>query len=178
MMVFVPVWLVGALRRVRSARLALAEEALETERRRVDDELAATVGAQLEEVVRSGQRALGAIPVNFQQAEHELESLARRSRSALAEARRLIGHYKPVSSRAELEKAASLLRAAGIEVKVEVPDETLPAALDEFLRNSLRATVAKLLAEETNGPVALTLTHHDGASELVAMPTPIAEFLA
>jgi hypothetical protein len=64
MIVFVLVWLVGALRRVQSARLTLAEQALGAERRRVDVELGSTVGAQLEQVVLRGQRALHSIPLS------------------------------------------------------------------------------------------------------------------
>lgn len=175
MMVFVLVWLVRALRRTQSARRALAEEALEGERRRVDDELGETVGAQLDEVVRKGQRALATIALSVQEAEHELESLVEGSRRVLAEARRLTGRYQLVSSRIELEKAASLLRAAGMTVSVEVPDDALIPSLDEPLRSSLRAAVARLLAEETIGHVVLRVRHHDGAYTLEALPASATE---
>lgn len=168
MMIFVPVWLVGALRRTQSARLALAEEALEAERRQADDELGRTVGAQLDSVVRSGQRALETMRTNVQQAEEELESVVEGSRRTLTQARRLIGRYQQVSSRAELDKAASLLRAAGMEVRVVVPGEALPPALDESVRTSLRAAVAQLLAEGTTGLVVLKLGRENGAYTLDA----------
>jgi two-component system, NarL family, sensor histidine kinase DesK len=176
MMVFVLVWLVQALRRIQSARRALAEEALEDERRRVDAELGETVGAQLDDVVRTGQRVLRTIASSVQEAERELESLVKGSRSALAEARRLTGRYQLVSTRSELDKAASLLRAAGMTVRLEVPDGALPPSLDEPLRSSLRATVARLLAAETTGDVVvLRLRHQDGAYTLEAHPAAITE---
>jgi signal transduction histidine kinase len=175
MTVFVLVWLVGALRRIRSARLALAEEALEAERRHADDELGRTVGAQLGSVVRSGQRALETLRANAQQAEEELASVVEGSRRTLTQARRLIGRYQQVSSRAELDKAASLLRAAGMEVRVVVPGEALPPALDESLRTSLRAAVAQLLAEETTGLVVLKLGRENGACTLDAIRAPATE---
>jgi two-component system, NarL family, sensor histidine kinase DesK len=175
MTVFVLVWLVGALRRIQSARLALAEEALGAERRHADNELGRTVGAQLDSVVRSGQRALEAMRTNVQQAEEELESVVEGSRRTLTQARRLIGRYQQVSPRAELDKAASLLRAAGMEVRVVVPGEALPPALDESLRASLRATVARLLAEGTTGPVVLKLGRENGAYTLDAVPAPNTE---
>jgi two-component system, NarL family, sensor histidine kinase DesK len=176
MMVFILVWLVRALHRIQLARRALAEDVLEGERRRVDDELSETVGAQLSDVVRKGQNALRTIGSSARAAEHELESLVEGSRSALAEARRLTARYQLVSARAELDKAASLLRAAGIRVTVQAAsDDDLPPSLDEPLRNSLRATVARLLADETNGGVVLCLRHQDGACIVEALPSSITE---
>jgi two-component system, NarL family, sensor histidine kinase DesK len=175
MMVFVLVWLVGALRRIQSARLALAEEALEAERRHADHELGRTVGAQLDSVVRSGQRALETMRTSPQQAEEELESAVEGSRRTLTQARRLLGRYQQVSSRAELDTAASLLRAAGMEVRVVVPGEALPPALDESLRTSLRAAVAQLLADETTGLVVLKLGRENGVYTLDAVLVPSTE---
>jgi two-component system, NarL family, sensor histidine kinase DesK len=175
MMVFLLVWLVRALRRIQLARRALAEEVLEGERRRVDTELGATVGAQLEDVVRTGQRALRTLGSSVREAEAELVSLVEGSRGALMEARRLTGRYQLVSSRIELDKAASLLRAAGMRVRLEVPDDALPPWLDEPLRTSLRATVARLLAAETTSPVVLRLRHDGGAYSLEALPDAVTE---
>lgn len=166
MMVFVLVWLVGALRRAQKARLALAAEALAAERARVDDELSVTVGEELEAVVRSGERGLRTMAAGSAGAETELRSLVEGSRGALADARRLISRYREVSARTELERAVALLRAAGIEARSDVRDEQLPPAFDEPLRASLRAAVARLLREEVQGPVVLGLGHHDGACTL------------
>jgi two-component system sensor histidine kinase DesK len=175
MMVFVLVWLVRALRRIQSARRALAEEVLEDERRRVDNELGDTVGAQLDDVVRKGQRALRTIASSVQEAEEELESLVDGSRGALAEARRLIGRYQLVSAHTELDRAAALLRAAGMTVRVEVPEGALLLSLDGQLRSSLRAAVARLLAEETAGDVVVSLRHQGGAYTLEARPASTME---
>jgi two-component system, NarL family, sensor histidine kinase DesK len=170
MTVFVLVWLLAALRRIQAARLALAEEALDAERRRVDDELRSTVGAQLEDVTGSGRRILTVLRSNSAAAEAELKSLVEGSRGALAEARRVIRRYKHVSSRVEVDTAASLLRAAGIDVRVELPEEPLPAALNEPARESLRGAVAQLLREGTDGPVVVRFlsAHGDLRVEAVA----------
>jgi hypothetical protein len=175
MSIFILVWLVGALRRIQFARLVLVEQAVERERQQVNDELSATVGTQLEDVVRRGETALEMARMNAGNAETELESLVEGSRSALAEARRLIGRYKLVSSTTEIEKAAALLRAAGMVVRVEVPEETIPAPMDGSLRTSLRTVVAKLLAEGTTGGVVLRLGREDGAHTIEALPESIAE---
>jgi two-component system, NarL family, sensor histidine kinase DesK len=175
MTVFVLVWLVGALRRIQSARLALAEEALEAERQHAEHELGKTVGAQLDSVVRSSERALETMWTSVQQAEEELESVVEGSRHSLAQARRLIGRYRQVSPRAELDKAASLLRAAGMEVRVMVPGGALPPALDESVRRSLRAAVARLLAEGAAGLVMLKLGRENGAYTIDAVQVPSTE---
>lgn len=175
MVVFVLVWLGRAVRRIQSMRRALAEQALQAERQRVDDELGATIGAQLERVVAQGQHALDAMRLGTKGAEEQLESLVQGSRSVLADARRLIARYKLVSSRAELEAAASLLRAAGMEVRMEVADEALPPVLDEPLRSSLRAAVAQLLADGATGIVELKVGNRDGASTFEAVPASLAE---
>ncbi len=162
MTVFVLVWLVAALRRIQAARLALADEALDAERRRVDDELRSTVGAQLEDVVCSGQRILTVLRSDRTAAEAELPSLVEGSRGALAAARRVIRRYQRVSSRVEVDTAASLLRAAGINLRVELPEAPLPAALDEPARESLRGAVAALLREGADGPVVVRIASADG----------------
>lgn len=126
-------------------------------------------------MARCGERALEALPLGVQQAERELESLVAASRSTLAETRRLIGRYKLASPRAELEQAAALVRAAGIDVRVEMPDDALPPVLDESVRGALRAAVADLLAEEPSGPVVLTLEHEEGTYALEIGRAALAE---
>jgi two-component system sensor histidine kinase DesK len=155
MMVFVPVWLVGALRRMQTARQALADEAVELERRQVDSELELTIGIELEDVVSRAERALAAVSRGSSAAVDELQPLVAGSRHALAEARGLIGRYKHLTSEIELDKAASLLRAAGIDIAIELPREGLPPTLDPSTRSSLRANVAALLREQPAGPVVL-----------------------
>jgi two-component system sensor histidine kinase DesK len=164
--VFTLVWLVGALRRVQSARLALAEVALESERSRIDIELSESVVSELEEVIIKGIHAEEAARRGSPKVEKELESLVRGSRLALANARRIIRQYTIVAPAAELEKAAVLLRSAGIEATIELPDMHLPATLDQSLRSALQAAVAQLLSEEAAGPVLLKLEFSNGRFQL------------
>jgi two-component system, NarL family, sensor histidine kinase DesK len=164
--VFILVWLVGALRRVQSARVALADVALESERGRVDIELSASVVSELEEVVIKGVHAEEAARRGSPRVEEELESLVGGSRLALANARRIIRQYTIVSPAAELEKAAQLLRSAGIEATIELPDMHLPATLDQSLRSALQVAVAELLSEEAAGPVVLKLAFSNGQFQL------------
>jgi signal transduction histidine kinase len=164
--VFVLVWLVGALRRVQSARAALAEAALGAERGRIDIELSESVVSELEEVVMKGVHAEDAARRGSPKVEEELESLVKGSRLALANARRIIRQYKIVSPAAELEKAALLLRSAGIEATIVIPETGLPLALDESLRSALQVAVAQLLSEDVAGPVVLKLGRASGQFQL------------
>jgi signal transduction histidine kinase len=164
--VFVLVWLVGALRRVQSARTALAEAALEDERGRIDIELGESVVSELEEVIMKGVRAEDAARRGSPKVAEELESLVKGSRLALANARRIIRQYKIVSPAAELEKAALLLRSAGIGATIVIPDTDLPLTLDESLRSALQDGVAQLLSEDATGPVVLKLGRVSGQFQL------------
>jgi two-component system, NarL family, sensor histidine kinase DesK len=164
--VFILVWLVSALRRVQSARVALAEVALEVERGRIDIELSESVVSELEEVIAKGVHAEDAARRGSPYVEEELESLVKGSRLALANARRIIRQYKVVSPSAELEKAALLLRSAGIEATIVIPDTGLPLTLDESLRSALQVAVAQLLSEDVAGPVVLELGCVSGRFQL------------
>jgi len=167
--VFVLVWLVGALRRVQSARQGLAEAALAAERHRIEIELRETIVAELEEVAVKGAHAEDAARRGSPGVQEDLKSLVEGSRLVLAHARRIINRYQMVSPVAELEKAASLLRAAGIQATVEVPDTDLPSTLDLSLRSALRVAVAQLLSDQTVGPVVLKLGCANGQFQLEAV---------
>jgi two-component system sensor histidine kinase DesK len=164
--VFILVWLVGALRRVQAARVTLADVALEAERGRIDIELSESVVSELEQVVMKGVHAEDAARRGSPKVEEELESLVKGSRLALANARRIIRQYKIVSPTAELEKATLLLRSAGIEATIVIPDTGLPLTLDESLRSALQVAVARLLSEDVAGPVVLKLGRVSGQFRL------------
>ncbi|MFD0689627.1 hypothetical protein [Actinomadura fibrosa] len=51
------VWLAAALARLQAAREALAQQAVAQERRRIDDDLRATLGAALAEIAARGERS-------------------------------------------------------------------------------------------------------------------------
>jgi two-component system, NarL family, sensor histidine kinase DesK len=151
---FVPIWLLGAIRQLESARRALAAEAVVHERVQIDDELRRTVGPELDAIAARGERAaaLVAAPAGPDDAEAaaaaELRALVDGSRRALAEARQLVNGYQHGSLTAELERAATLLTAAGIATRVELPDRPLPPTADESVRAALRAATTRVLQDD------------------------------
>jgi hypothetical protein len=157
---FVPIWLLGAIRQLESARRALAAEAVVHERVQIDDELRRTVGPELDAIAARGERVVALVaadagpggPAGLDDgqatAASELRALVDGSRRALAEARQLVNGYQHGTLTAELERAATLLTAAGIATRVELPDRPLPPTADESVRTALRAATTRVLQDD------------------------------
>ncbi|MGW2217132.1 hypothetical protein ACWCSD_19275 [Nonomuraea sp. NPDC001684] len=144
------VWLAAALTRLQAAREALAQQAVAQERRRIDDDLRRTLGGALESIAARGERAAAALttgntPGSAPGLAAELAQLADDSRRTLAEARRRVRGYRQPSLRAELETAATLLSAAGVPTRLELPRQGVPETIPPGPRAALRATVTRLL---------------------------------
>lgn len=163
------VWLVVALRQLEAARRALATRAVEAERQRIADELKRSVGDELEGLVALGVRSSELLATDPASAEPELRLLVGQSRRTLSNTRRLLRGYT-LPARAELETAEALLRAAGIDATLAVPERALPATPDEPMRSSLRRLTNQLLRDDPGGRVVITLTA-DGGEPCVEHPT-------
>jgi two-component system sensor histidine kinase DesK len=177
--VFVPIWLVGAIRQLHAARRALADEAVVRERVRIDAELRETLGTALDAIVSRGQRAGELLAPDDADAlhgadraalEHELRELVDGSRRALADARQLVTGYQRGSLRAEVDSAVSLLTAAGLPTRVELPAGRLPDTVDATVRAALRADTARLLRDDAARGHAVVVTYRDGAVRLALAP--------
>jgi two-component system sensor histidine kinase DesK len=164
--VFVLVWLVGATRRLHAVREVLAEEGVARERLRIDGELRRTVGTALEAIIASAQRVNMLAGRDLAMLKDELRALVTGARRALADARRMISGYQRLSLRAELDSAASLLTAAGIQTRLELPAGTLPELLDAAPRATLRAFIARLLRDDTVRHCTILVTRADGRVRL------------
>jgi len=162
----VGIWSIRGARQLQAARLALAEEAVARERLRIDGELRETLGARLEEIATRGERAGELVTSDPPASEQELRGLVGGARRTLAEARRMVTRYQEVSLRAELDTAATLLSAAGIEARLELPPGELPDSVDEGERAALRRDVARLLGETARASVIIAVTRLDGRARL------------
>lgn len=163
---FVLVWLVAAARQLQVARLALTDEAVLRERRRIEDELRATVGDALAGIAAQGERASEMVGQDLACAQQELHTLVEASRRALADARRISTCYQRVSLRAELDTAATLLAAAGIETRLVLPDGDLSGAVDQRMRSALRSATARLLIDDTAEQCTFAVTREEGRLRL------------
>ncbi len=165
--VFVPVWLVGAIRQLHATRRALADEAVVRERVRIDAEVRQTLGTALDAIVGRGQRAGDLAGRDDDALAAELRDLVDGSRRALADARQLITGYQRGSLRAEVDTAARLLTAAGLRTRVAMPDGYLPDVVDESVRAALRSETARLLRDDAARGGAVTVTYEAGHVRLV-----------
>ncbi len=163
---FVVIWLLGAIRQLEAARLALAEEAVIRERLRIDGELQQTLGVALEAIADQAEQASALVGRSPATAAAELRALVDRSRRTLAEARRLVRGYQQVSLRAELHTAATLLTAAGIKTRVVLPSGDLPDTAEASLRSALRSATARLLRDDTTRSCVITVARQDGRVRL------------
>jgi two-component system, NarL family, sensor histidine kinase DesK len=159
---FVPIWLLGAVRQLEETRRLLAEEAVARERLRLDDELRQTVGAALGSIAARGQRASTLPDGDPAVLASEVRELVDDSRCALAEARQLISSYQQPSLTAELEAAAALLTKAGIQTRIELPRHGLPETGDQAVRSVLRTAITEVLHGETARSCVISVTCQDG----------------
>ncbi|MGW6497951.1 hypothetical protein [Nonomuraea angiospora] len=163
------VWLSAVLVRLQSAREVLAQRAVAQERRRIDDDLRRTLGTALESLAARGARAADLLTTPLDRRAElvaELSGLADDSRRTLAEARQRVRGYRRPSLRAELDTAATLLSAAGIETRLELPRTGIPDTIAPQLRAALRATVTRLLRTDGVGACTITATVLTGGVRL------------
>jgi signal transduction histidine kinase len=162
--VFVPVWLLGTIRQLDTARQALARDAVVRERLDIDAELRRTLGIALAGIAARGESASSRVDRDPATVDGELQDLVDSSRRTLAEARQLIRGYHRPSLRAELLTATALLGAAGIETRLVLPSGELDAGPD--VRAEIRAATSALLRDGTARSCVITVTGRDGGPHL------------
>jgi two-component system sensor histidine kinase DesK len=158
----VPAWFAGALRQLRAARAEMADRAVATERSRIDEQLAGTVGAELRAIAARGDSLAAQDP---ETAGRELQDLVDGSRRTLADARRIIRSFQRVPLRTELTTAVALLEAAGVHTKLTLPRGELGES--EELALALRAAVNEVLHDRSVRACAITVTRDAGRLGLV-----------
>lgn len=158
--VFVPLWLIGTIVQLQTVRRSLAEDAVVRERLRIDDDLRGTVGTALDSIAVHAERAGALVGHDPDALATELQTLVDSSRRALAETRQMVNEYQSPSLPVELNTAAKLLTAAGIETRVELP-RRFPETVDSGLRASLREATAELLGDDTTRSCVIRVTSVD-----------------
>jgi signal transduction histidine kinase len=159
----VALWLLKVAGQLQEARQMLADDAVLRERLRIDDVLRRTVGAALEAITLKGEGAARVAARDPAAVEPDLRELSAVSRRTLTEARRLVTQFRGVSLAFELETAVTLLSAAGIDARIELPPTPLSSVFDERIRAELRRDVAALLAGRGAGTAVTIAVVSDGA---------------
>lgn len=156
------VWLIRAVRELNAARRHLADQAVIVERQRIDNEVASTLGAALEQIVARGEAALALAETASGQCAAELSALTAQSRDTLARARAAVG----LPGRVGRGRAAGGGDAAvsgrhpgrpGVRL-----DQDAPAELPEIARTGLRETIARALEDRSLRECVLVADDRDG----------------
>jgi two-component system sensor histidine kinase DesK len=154
------IWLVRAAGQLQAARVELAEQAVVRERTRADDELRGGVGAGLQKVADHAGTALRQLD-DWAVATRELDVVVEVARTTFADAKRIVGRYREVSLRTELDTAVTLLAAAGVDARLELESGLAPESIDDGVRQSLRDAIGEILSG-MEPPTAVTITAADG----------------
>lgn len=168
----VPAILYGAAQLVRilgdlyAARLELAQAAAQGEWSRVSRDLHDLLGQSLTAISLKGDLALALLHRDSSAAEAEIRSLTGVAREALRGSRAVIrGSHLP-SVQAEADRAAHLLRAAGVDTQVQIALPDLPPPVEETLAWAIREGVTNVLRHSGAGRCSITAARHDGTVKL------------
>lgn len=175
---------VRVLDEVERARMELAGVAVDRERLRISRDLHDSLGQSLSAISLKGDLAIRLLPLDAGRARTEIGELIDIARTALRDLRRIPRGAHRVSLGTELDGAAVLLAAAGVEARIDVDlpplsDETEQAiawTVREGVTNLLRhseASTARITGARADGGIRLEI-HNDGAAE----PAPDGNGLA
>ncbi|MFC9893758.1 sensor histidine kinase [Nocardia sp. NPDC127579] len=139
------VHLVRAVRRLDRARADLATRAAARERLRVSRDLHDLLGQSLSAVSLKGDLAAALLPDDPGAARAEIDALGELARATLRAMGAITKGEHTLSLRTELDSAAALLDAAGIEVRCAVDLPTLDPDVDNVFASVIREGATNVL---------------------------------
>jgi two-component system, NarL family, sensor histidine kinase DesK len=171
--VYGPPRLIRLLGDLQAARVEVAELAVARERLRVSRDLHDLLGQSLSAISLKGDLALRLLRDDGRVARAEIESLTGIARDALSGVRAVTREEHAVSLRTEIDGAAGLLSAAGVDARTDLDlpelappaEEVLAWAVREGITNVLRhshASTCTVMAGRRDGKVFLEVVN-DGA---------------
>jgi two-component system, NarL family, sensor histidine kinase DesK len=154
--------LVRVLDELQATRAELAELAVGQERLRVSRDLHDLLGQSLSAVSLKGDLAIRLLPRDPPAARAEIESLTGVARDALAGIRTVTRGEHLLSLRTETEGAAALLRAAGIDARIDLDVPKLSQPVEQVLAWALREGVTNVLRHSQARTCSITAGSRDG----------------
>ncbi|MDF5756337.1 histidine kinase [Spongiactinospora sp. TRM90649] len=145
--------------KVAQAHAELA--AVAEERLRIARDLHDILGQRLTEVVLKAELATRVVHEDLERATRELAELAEVARGALGDVRATVSDFRPITLSGELAAARTLMRSAGIELTVTLPDDPLPEVLDGLAAHAVREGVTNVLRHSTGRRCTITVTSGD-----------------
>jgi two-component system sensor histidine kinase DesK len=143
------------------ARAEQAEGAVGRERLRVSRDLHDLLGQSLSAISLKGDLALRLLPVDSERARSEMESLTEVARTALHDVMTITRDEHQVSLHEEIDAAAALLTAAGIDVSLDADLPEPPAHAQQVLAWAMREGTTNVLRHSDARRCSITLRAAD-----------------
>ena len=176
-------WTIGALVRTalraranqRAQELAEAEAAAEAERTRIARDMHDVVAHSLAVVIAQADGARYAAAADAQAATDALSTISTTARAALSDVRMLLTQLRhteaegPQPTLADLEQLYAQVRAAGVQLEVDVdpaPRAEAPASVQLAVYRILQEALTNALRHGSGGTVRVALAWHDERVEL------------
>ncbi|AIY17653.1 two-component sensor histidine kinase [Pimelobacter simplex] len=147
-------WLLGVVTELDQARSAQAALAVAEERLRFSRDVHDVMGRRLSAIAVQAELAASLADRQDPRAAAQILAVRGVAHDALREARELARGYRPTDLHQELEGARSLLRSAGIDVRLDVAE--VPAPWQEPAAWIVREAVTNVLRHSAATQVAIT----------------------
>src|SRR5512132_3345270 len=158
--------LVRVLDELYATRAQLAELAVGRERLRVSRDLHDLLGHSLSAVSLKGDLALRLLRSDPPAARAEIASLPEIARDTLRGVRAVTRDEHVVSLGTEIEGAAALLSAAGIDARIDLDLPDLPPPVENVLAWTVREGITNVLRHSQASTCAITAERRDGMVRL------------
>lgn len=158
--------LVAIVCSLAQARDQLADQVTHTERRRMSRDLHDVLGQALTAISLKSDLARRLVSVDRAAAAREVDGLEPVVRTLLAEVEAVTRGEREVAFATETEAAVELLRAAGVEVSVDVRVERLEAEASSVLGWVVREGTTNILRHADARTCSIQAVHGDGVLRL------------
>jgi len=158
--------LVRTVGELRAAHTELAELAIARERLRICRDLHDLIGQSLSAVSLRGDLALRLLPADPDAAQAEIVTLVSTARNALHDILAVTRNDAGVDLHAEAEGAKALLAAAGIDTRISLEPDVLPADATAVFGWALREGVTNVLRHSDAATCSITGCRVDGRARL------------
>ncbi|MBO2452830.1 two-component sensor histidine kinase [Actinomadura barringtoniae] len=159
--------LVQLVNELYATRTELAANAVGQERARLSRDLHDLLGQSLSAISLKGDLALRLLAKDPEAARAEVESLTEVARDALHDTRAITRDEHAVSLRTEIDGAATLLGAAGVQTRLDVADlPSLSLPVQSALAWAVREGTTNLLRHSQAQSCVISLSRRDGTVRL------------
>ncbi|HET9290128.1 MAG TPA: histidine kinase [Actinomycetes bacterium] len=158
--------LVCVIDELYDARAELAQVAVDRERLRISRDLHDLLGSSLSAVSLKGDLALRLLSSDPQAARSEIASLTQMARNALRDVRGVTRGQPRASYQAEIDGAATLLAAAGIDARIDADLPELSPPVDDVLGWAVREGVTNILRHSEAATCSITARREAGRIRL------------